>query len=228
MLDAYAIVIRDHPVSEAGFAKLVASSKAVGNQFEIQRFDATTPNFDDNEWPKWNWPWDREEYNIASGLTKRPYPTNNKRARIACAISHYRLWQIATKRPALILEHDAEFIQKFDVAKLAFNGSILGINDPLNATRRANVYARAVQSADSHLHYEDAPWVDEDASIPQGLAGNSAYLMLPDGAFQMLALVAKYGLWPNDAIMCRQLIDGLYQTRTYYTRVQGLRSTTSK
>jgi GR25 family glycosyltransferase involved in LPS biosynthesis len=69
--------------------------------------------------------------------------------------------------------------------------------------------------------------VIDDDKIPQGLAGNSAYIIKPEGARRLLELVKEYGLWPNDAIMCRQLISKLGITKTYYTKVQGLESTTS-
>ena len=63
--------------------------------------------------------------------------------------------------------------------------------------------------------------------IPQGLAGNSAYIIKPSGASRMLELVKQHGLWPNDALMCRQLVPRLGVTKKFYTKVQGLRSTTT-
>lgn len=48
------------------------------------------------------------------------------------------------------------------------------------------------------------------------------------GAKKMLNLVAEYGLWPNDAIMCRQLVPNLGVTKEYYTKVLGFGSTTSQ
>jgi GR25 family glycosyltransferase involved in LPS biosynthesis len=68
--------------------------------------------------------------------------------------------------------------------------------------------------------------IDEE-HIPQGIAGNSAYIMKPSGAKKMLDLVAQFGLWPNDAIMCRQLVPTLGVTKTFFTGVQGLPSTTT-
>ena len=71
-----------------------------------------------------------------------------------------------------------------------------------------------------------APIIDGDM-VPQGIAGNSSYYMNPRGAREMVSLVEKYGAWPNDALMCRQLVGTLGQTKKYYTYVQGLQSTTS-
>ena len=45
---------------------------------------------------------------------------------------------------------------------------------------------------------------------------------------KLIAAVEEYGLWPNDAIMCRQLIKKLGVTRKFYTLVQGLPSTTTE
>jgi len=69
------------------------------------------------------------------------------------------------------------------------------------------------------------PDIDE-FNVPQGLAGNSAYIIKPAGANNLLNAVKEHGLWPNDAIMCKQLIPRLGVTKEYYTRVQGLPSTT--
>ena len=71
-----------------------------------------------------------------------------------------------------------------------------------------------------------SPTID-DFNVPQGLAGNSAYVIKPEGAKKMLALADEHGMWPNDALMCKQLIPTLGVTRNFYTRVQGLRSTTT-
>ena len=44
----------------------------------------------------------------------------------------------------------------------------------------------------------------------------------------MLKLVKDFGLWPNDALMCRQLVKGLGVSRKFYTTTQKLRSTTTQ
>ena len=75
--------------------------------------------------------------------------------------------------------------------------------------------------------FQPAPYID-DLKVPQGLAGNSAYIIKPSGAIKMLKLVEEYGLWPNDAIMCKQLIPNLYVTRKFYTTIQNLKSTTTQ
>jgi len=99
---------------------------------------------------------------------------------------------------------------------------IIGINDPRGATRKAQLFHDGVRGAHAPTVL-DVPWVD-DPEVPQGLAGASAYLMKPAGAWHALNLVDRLGAWPNDALLCKQLVPGLGVTRTYYTRVQGTRS----
>jgi GR25 family glycosyltransferase involved in LPS biosynthesis len=122
------------------------------------------------------------------------------------------------------LEHDALFIKKVDYeAILKSNYDIIGINSPASATRRAHQFHDIVQGKAAWI--QPVPDIDE-FNIPQGLAGNSAYIIKPTGAKNLLNTVKKYGVWPNDAIMCKQLIPNLGVTKTYFTRIQGLPSTT--
>ena len=101
---------------------------------------------------------------------------------------------------------------------------IYGINNPIGATRKAREFKELVSKSNKEVTY--VPWID-DMSVPQGLAGNSAYIITPEGAKKMLQLVDEFGLWPNDAIMCRQLVPQLGVTTKFYTTVQGTPSTTS-
>ena len=104
---------------------------------------------------------------------------------------------------------------------------IISLNNPRFATRRAVDYLNSIKtSAPDKFGVVFAPSVD-DPSIPQGLPGNSSYIIKPSGAKKMLKLVEEYGLWPNDALMCKQLIPQIGCTQRFYTRVQGIRSTTS-
>lgn len=224
-MKAYAIVIRGNPTSENAYNTLQRSTK-----MKIDRFDAITPDdlqsnlqlFD----LTWNYPWNKEENDILSGLRKIPYPTQNKNARIACAVSHYIVWEMISVvgEPVVVLEHDAMFTQELDINPYDYEYDILGINDPRGATRKSNLYHESIQK--SIQAYQHTPMIDEP-TIPQGLAGNSAYIMKPKGAKKMIDLVKRYGLWPNDALMCRQLIPNIGVSRRYYTKVQGTRSTTT-
>lgn len=227
---AYSIVINGNETSEAGYTNLVESSKRVGNKFPILKFEAITPEYVDRTMQsfkiKWNYPWEGQVSDFETGLVKSAYQTANPNARIACGLSHYSLWKqtINLSEPVLVLEHDACFVNQvdFDITKTGFD--ILGINNPLGCTRKSQTYYDEILK--NQRPYQLVPVIDEP-TIPQGLAGNSAYIITPSGAEQLISLVRQYGLWPNDAIMCRQLVRKLGVTRKFYTNRQNLRSTTT-
>ena len=64
-----------------------------------------------------------------------------------------------------------------------------------------------------------------DDARPDGLAGGSAYVIKPEAADELIRLVHSIGAWPNDAIMCRQLIDGLQEHFPFITEVRAEQST---
>ena len=230
-MKSFAVVIKENKTSELGYSTLVESSKKVGNDFDINRFDAVTPStykqamsdFDIT----WNYPWQGEVLDFASGLKKKAYITSDPENRIACAVSHYTLWKncIELDEPILILEHDANFTHKINFTLSDSNFDILGINNPLGVTRLSKVYYDSILN--NMNSYQRVPYVDNDKQVPQGLAGNSAYIISPRGANNLISLVKEYGLWPNDAIMCRQLVNGLGVTKKFYTNTQKLKSTTT-
>jgi len=63
--------------------------------------------------------------------------------------------------------------------------------------------------------------------IPDGLAGNSAYLLRPATAIDLMNLYALHGVWPNDATMCRQLVPNLEECYPFVTCVRSTQSTTA-
>lgn len=225
-----AIVVKGNEISELGYSKLVESSKVVGNDFDIVRWNAVVP--DQVDWVmngaglRWNYPWEGEVIDFATGLKKTAYKTANPKARIACACSHYVLWHecMSKDETMLILEHDAYFVNKIDFDPDETQAQIIGINNPLGATRRAKLFRDKI--LENPKKFQLVPPID-DVTVPQGLAGNSAYIIKPAGAKKLVDLVEQYGLWPNDAIMCRQLVPKMGVTRKFYTNVQGLASTTS-
>ena len=229
-MKVFIIRIKENSVSEKGASTCISSSKKVRNDFDIDTFDAVTPDMANTvmigNGLKWKYPWQGQETDLKTGLVKSAYQTENKNARIACAMSHWLLWhRCATKNEALlILEHDAIFTEKIDYESiLKSNYDIIGINSPASATRRAHIFHDKIQARPGWV--QPVPDGDE-FNIPQGLAGNSAYIIKPDGAKNLLDAVRQHGLWPNDAIMCKQIIPKLGVTKTYFTRVQGLPSTT--
>ena len=176
----------------------------------------------------WNYPWEGKVSDLKSGLIKSAYTTADPRKRISCFVSHWYLWQKCVKlnEMILILEHDSRFIKKLpaDSTFARADFDIIGINDPSMATRKSKLYHDMILERVDF--FQPVPRIDE-FNIPQGLAGNSAYVIKPAGAKLMLELSQEYGMWPNDALMCYQLVPKLGVTRNFYTRIQGLRSTTT-
>lgn len=230
-MKAYAIVIKGNETSERGYRILSASSESVGNKFEINCYNAVTPDnveqiMHDSD-VKWNYPWEGEIIDFETGLVKRAYQTGNPLKRMACSMSHFELWQKCYEldEPLLILEHDSMFVRPLDFNIQDTKYNVLGINNPMFATRKAGKYHDII--ARSYDKYIPVPYIDDDIKVPQGLAGNSAYILTPRGAAHLMTLVYRLGMWPNDAIMCKQLMSKMGVTRNYYTRVQGLPSTTT-
>lgn len=164
---------------------------------------------------------------------------------------------IDLNEPILILEHDAYFIQKFYYRKIAlcgktdthkphrdrpetkgeWTGGICGINSPFGTTRKASIFDfKLKNSIDQTDYYQSlgglgtVPYVDEpgDLPLPSGLPGNSAYIIKPWAARKLLDKVLEVGIWPNDALMCRQFFPWLQHYTPYQTKVQGTPSTTTK
>ena len=225
----FVITLDGNSVSEAGAAECIRSSHAVGNDFVVQSFRAIRP---ENAWDnlvkeglKWSYPWNTPKLDFATGLQLSPYQTADKRKRVGCFMSHYMLWKAATKEPILVLEHDAVFTQKLEYeTMLTSNHGIIGINDPRGATRKSTVYHTMI--GESRWPIQPVPHID-DIKIPQGLAGNSAYIIKPWAAKKVIEKVKEIGAWPNDALLCYQLFNFLGVTKKHYTRVQGLPSTTT-
>lgn len=230
MINAYVIRMAGDEIANRAVYKLEDS---LPSNVKLIEFDAIKPTavkrLMNQHNVHWNYPWNGEHHDIASGLIKKAYPTKVANKRIACFLSHYLLWQRCVKydEPMIIHEHDAIYFNSEPLPIEDFEKSyydIIGLNDPRNATRLAVVYDRVVQESEGDI--VRAPAIDQEM-IPQGIAGNSSYYIKPRGAREMVSLTSQYGAWPNDALMCRQLVSKLGQTKKYYTYVQGLESSTS-
>lgn len=230
-MKTYAITIKNNSISEGGFDKLVSSSSDVGNTFDINRFDAIIPSqvqpLMKQYSMKWNYPDVGSILDPWTGLRKSAYGGRDPLKRVACSLSHYLLWEmcVESNEPLLILEHDSAFVKRLDPTPIIDSKfGIIGINSPINATFAFERYDQMIQRGTDEI--QQAPML-VSKEVPQGLAGNSAYIVKPYAAKHLIDLCRKYGLWPNDAIMCQQLCDFLGVSRTYYTKVQGLKSTTT-
>lgn len=186
---------------------------------EAEFFQATTPN----TLSKINWTWPLRKKLICpkTNLLLTAYKNVDINKRIACAESHYRLWNkcVELKRPICILEHDAIFIRQFVPFKHTFD--VLSLNSPIGATFKGNEYDNALDEGESPVPYI------ADKNIPQGLPGHSAYIITPKGAKKAIELQDTIGWWPNDAIMCKQLMSNIGCVKPYYTELQNTKSSTS-
>ena len=231
-MKSFVIVVKDNEISESGYQQLVDSYMHYGHYDGIEPHYAVeldkVEGFTSGNGLQWNYPWSGEKTDLKTGLIKTAYPTADKGKRISCFLSHWYLWQKCKKLNEMIciLEHDARFIKKLPSDRTFRNSKydIIGINDPSMATRKSKLYHDKI--LEGTQFFQPVPTID-DFNVPQGLAGNSAYVIKPEGARKMLALADEHGMWPNDALMCKQLIPTLGVTRNFYTRVQGLRSTTT-
>lgn len=176
---------------------------------------------------------------LATGLQLNAYRAKNPLKIVACTISHMRAWAQAckTNRMIVVLEQDAWFIKKFkigDLTQAADNDKtwgVMGINLPVAGhTRRAGDYLDAMNQ---HLQEHPKkllmppPTINRigEAPVPQGLAGNSAYVIKPWAARELLTKTLELGIWPNDALMCKELFPWIRQIVHPFTSIQE--STTS-
>lgn len=241
------ITMQEDRISMTGARKLITSIRDTNSFIDPFIFPATTPktlkkdlSFFDLTEQRWTWPKTPGEskLDIASGLKLQGYGARDWRKVLACLVSHMRAWHYAAQNntPFMILEHDAIFKKTFSEENLnalfsttsGDDGTgIIGLNDPRGATRKASVYLEKVLESTTNGSVKvPAPWID-DKYIPQGIAGNSAYIIGPKAARKLFALIGVHGLWPNDAIMCKQLMGPiLHQAYPFFTGLQGISSTT--
>lgn len=231
-MKAYVITLESNAESFTAADRLIDSSNHFGNEFTIQKYRASEPNdvasgfF--NRGIKWNYPWTKEFMDMQSGLLKTPYETEDPKKRMACFLSHWLLWYKCAEidEPLLIFEHDAIFIRKLQLSLVTDSPyEIVSLNDPRGATRKGQRYHELIAGE----NVTQVPWIDV-YNVPQGLPGNSAYYITPKGAKKILEVVKEYGAWPNDAIMCKQLMPKMLGCLGWYaTSIQrNIESTTTK
>ena len=119
-MQARVITIKGNHLSETGAGVLRESSALFENEFDIKTFDAITADESNKlftrEGLRWTYPWEGQQSDIATGLKLSAYSGADPRKRVACFMSHYRLWKEAAKSSEnyLILEHDAYLEKKID------------------------------------------------------------------------------------------------------------------
>lgn len=241
ILKAFIINIFNNPESKLGAERCFRSIEKTGSHIEPFIFPATIPKYLHYHWSlyltdkvKWNYPdQGSSRIDILSGLKLTGYPTADIQKRQSCLLSHVRLWHLCVKlkEPIMVLEHDAAFTKQFVFLDIEdkFTGGVLGLNSPLKATRLSGRFHEEVvkkHNPENDFTVMETPWID-DKEIPQGLAGNSAYIIKPFAAKALLNRIKDLGAWPNDALMCKQQFPWLEVIYPYFTEVQGLKSTTS-
>lgn len=181
----------------------------------------------------WKYP-ERDTENhldFSTGLFLKSYAANDPKRVIACALSHAKLWKWSAdnNETIVVLEHDAVFTKKFDPSDYTYDPAwgVLGLNDPRGNTRKGQLFHSIVSQNNG---IQSVPDIDttQEPPLPMGIAGNSAYMIRPFAAKQLIEKCKELGLWPNDAIMCKQLFPWLRVTYPYITNTQPNVSSTTQ
>jgi len=251
-IKAFIITLMNNGEATLGTRKLLESINESGSWVDPYIADATTPRYIrkhlERVYPKdiansiqYTWPIEGENYCKITGLYRKAYKANDYRKIMAATVSHLRMWQLCVdiNEPIMILEQDALFFRTFRYDMLTENGfkGICGLNEPFYTTRKPHVFNQNIgnwiieHNIDGKTFHGlvPCPTVDSvgDPPLPQGLAGNSAYVIKPWAAQLLIDKTREVGIWPNDAVMCKQLFPFLQVTHPYYTRVQRMSSSTT-
>ena len=161
----------------------------------------------------------------------KAYAANDPKRVIACALSHMKLWKWSAdnNETIVVLEHDAVFTDKFDPQDYLHDPAwgVLGLNDPRGNTRKGQLFHSIVSQNNGIRPVPDIDTTQEPP-LPMGIAGNSAYMIRPFAANQLIQKCEELGLWPNDAIMCKQFFPWLRVTYPYLTNTQPNVSSTTQ
>lgn len=179
---------------------------------------------------------------LATGLQLNAYRAKDYRKIVACTVSHMRAWIqcIRTNRPIIVLEQDAYFAKQFMYDRISSSKDdeetwgIIGLNYPqAGQTRRASTYIAEMEKHATSRNLKplmEVPTVNKigEPPVPQGLAGNSAYMIKPWAARALLNKTVEIGIWPNDALICKELFPWIRQIGFAVTAIQeGSPSTTT-
>ena len=167
MIEAYIITMSNHEGSVAQATRCRNSSVVHKNPFDIKHFEAVTMDFAQREYDKRGF-----EFHQAYQY-KEHMP--------ACTMSHYILWEKALKRPILILEHDAVFIDQF--TEEAFDRAVKNPHAGVVALYQPHSQTGGVRRGDA----------GDGISLVQRGSMAHAYIMKPDGAARLISNVKKNG-----------------------------------
>lgn len=234
MVKAYVITLKNNEYSQQVADRCVQSAAKVGTLVEkfygVNKEVALRTMAEHGlEWT-WAGKNDREGYCPHTGLWMFPYRGSGGLAplppKVGCSMSHFLLWKrcVELNEPILILEHDSVFLRA--LPEIDFRG-ICQINDPNGATPRGSQWSTSIAKRGPGVFPKTWIRTEKERHIPDGLAGNSAYLIKPWAAQEVIDKCYKIGLWINDALICKQLFNYIEEYYPFITRVQQGRSTTT-
>lgn len=231
-MKVYVITLKDDEYSNSVADRCIQSAAKFGLTVEkfygVNREQAK--QFMNDEGLEWTWANNDTEIMMCekTGLRMHPYGSTDIRAKIGCSMSHYVLWKkcVELDNSILILEHDSVFLRA--LPEIEFNG-ICQINDPNGATRKGGQWSKQMSSRGT-IGVHPKTWItaENERHIPDGLAGNSAYMIKPWAAQELIDKFYEIGVWPNDATMCQQLFPYLEEYYPFITKpIQGKSTTTT-
>jgi len=224
-MKAFVITLAEHDYSRRVTRRCIDSAAQFG--LVVERFYGVPANEAEDLMKvsglRWTWANGNTSFAVCPITKLRQHPYGRLAPKIGCAMSHYLLWRMcaALEETFLILEHDAVFIRPFEYVH--FDG-ICQINDPKGATPKGGFWSEKMIERGAGVWPKTRMFADDK---PDGLAGNSAYLIKPWAAKDLIAKCHLVGLWPNDAVMCRQLFPYLQELYPFVTRVNQEQSTSS-
>ena len=229
-MKAFVITLKDHEYSERKAQRCIDSGKNIG-KIEVYKSYGVPKNMArrvmESHELKWTWAHNNEAPAICpiTRLHQRPYYSANLDAKIGCAMSHYTLWKqcVILDEPILILEHDAVFVREFP--EFDFKG-ICQINDPKGGGKNGSKLSNLMTKR-GVIGVQPSTPNTTNKMVPDGLAGNSAYVIKPFAAQELIDKYHELGIWPNDATMCIQLFPYLEEYYPFITKVEQEISTSS-
>lgn len=233
-MNAFVITLRDNQYSERVADRCIQTANDVGG-IKVRKFygvdKGNAEQLMEEFGLKWTWAKNNTANDVCSitGLHQFPYAAADLRAKIGCSMSHFLLWKrcVNTDQPILILEHDAVFVKPMPKTIYVDVKGICQVNDPAGATRKGSWWSQQMKNRGGEGVFEKT-WVTtpEERHIPDGLAGNSAYIVKPWAAQELINKVYELGVWPNDATICKQIFPYLEEYYPFITKVQQSQSTT--
>lgn len=232
---AYVITLKGDEYSERVASRCIQSAEehslVVSNFYGVDRKQARSVMVEHNL--EWSWANNNTKARTCptTGLYQFPYTAADTTladldSKIGCSMSHYLLWKYCIERnePLLILEHDAVFLKP--LPEINFKG-ICQINDPAGATPKGNWWSQQMRKRGPGVF--EKTWIrpKKERHIPDGLAGHSAYMIKPWAAQKAIDKYHELGVWPNDAMICKQLFPCLEEYYPFITKVVQAKSTST-